>query len=133
MKRLACILAALAMLIATCPTTQAIVRGTLQRDQDWQIIFDNSSSCCSPTAMTVYYLGDRRILDLDIFSVPGSYDESQGRVQYAFPKPGRGVTRIIIEVDPASDFLDIPVEITQPGRSLPVTLHGSGRLVFDVE
>ena len=132
MKRMICTFAVLAMLVWTCPPAQAKFMGTLQRDQDWLIHFDNSSSCCG-TGMTVYYLGNGRVLGLEIFTVPGISDESQGRVEYAFSKPGRGVGRIIIEVDPGSDALDIPVEINQIGSSFTATLHGSGRLVFDVE
>jgi hypothetical protein len=132
MKRTICTLSVLAILTFNCPLAQAKYLGTLQKDQDWLINFDNSSSCCF-TAMTIYYLGDRGVLDLELITVPGVSDESQGRVQYTFGKPVRGVKRIIIEVDPGNDALDIPVEINQNGSSLGATLHGSGRLVFDVQ
>jgi hypothetical protein len=131
MKRMFCTLAALAMLIWTAPPARAEFKGELLREMDWLIHFDNSSTSGS-TAMTVYYLGSRGVMDLNIFTVPGNSDDSQGRVEYAFSKPGRGVRRIIVEVDPPTEFLDIPVEISQTGRSLFATLHGSGRLVFNV-
>lgn len=43
MKRLICTLAALAMLIWTCPTARAELHGELRRDQDCVINFDNAT------------------------------------------------------------------------------------------
>jgi len=43
MKRLICTLAALAMLIWTCPTARAELIGELRRDQDRVINFDNAT------------------------------------------------------------------------------------------
>src|SRR5215204_4951425 len=93
MKRLTCILATLAMLMWTCPPAQAHFKGVLQRDVDWVINVDNSSAF-GPSAFTVFYLGDRRD-EIEFRTVP-----SGARVHLTFPKAGRGVRRIIIEVDP---------------------------------
>ena len=131
-KRMICALVVLAMLMWTIPPARAELRGTLLRDLEWQIGFDNSASCC-PTAMTIYYLGNRRVLDLENVTVPGNADVSQGRVLYSFAKPGTGVRRIIIEVDSGSIAVETTIDVTQTGGSFPATLRGFGRVVFDVE
>lgn len=88
MKKLMC---ALAVLILTCSTAQAVFKGTLQRDA-WVMEFASSSA--GTTAITVYYLG-RELRVKGIISVPAA-----ATVQHTFPKPGSGVKRIIIEADP---------------------------------
>jgi len=131
MKRMTCTLAALAMLIWTCPPAQAEFKGRLQRDLDWALTVDNSSTT-GETAVTVRYLSNRRneneisSEEIEIRLVPGSE-----RVQLLFSKPARNVRRIIIEVDPPATFTIIPLDINQDG-SIAVTIQGYGRLVFDV-
>jgi phage terminase large subunit-like protein len=129
MKRMICTLAALAMLIWTCPPAQAEFKGRLQRDLDWTLDVDNSSTT-GETAVTVRYLSNRRneneisSEEIEIGLVPGSE-----RVQLFFSKPARNVRRIIIEVDPPTTATIIPLDINQNG-SIAVTIQG--RLVFDV-
>ena len=76
MKRTMCRLAALAMLMWTCPPAQAEYLGELRRDVDWQLQVDNSSSA-GKTAVTVHYLigrsGEKEISrdDIEIGLVAG--------------------------------------------------------------
>ena len=116
----------IALLISTCPTTQAEFKGQLRRDLDWSLNVDNSSTT-GATAITVYFLGSRGG-DIEFRTVPGG-----DRVQLFFPKPGRGVRRIIIDVDPPSNQT-IPVDLSQPPfiGSIFETVVGRGHLVFDV-
>jgi hypothetical protein len=129
MKRFICSLAALAMLIWSCPPAQAEFKGQLLRNLDWELTVDNSSTT-GGTAVTVDYLGTRGDENeisrerIEIRLVPGSE-----RVRLFFSQPGRGVKRIIIEVD-APEGATIPVDIIQNG-STAVTLQGYGRLVFE--
>jgi hypothetical protein len=125
LKKLACALAALAMLIGICPPAQADFKGMLNRDQDGVLSVDNSSTT-GATAITVYYLSSRRE-DIEIFRAPGG-----ARIQFPFAAPGRGVTRVIIEVSPPINQT-IPVELSQNGISFFHTSVGDTRLVFDVE
>ena len=116
----------LVLLISTCPTAQAEFKGQMRRDLEWNLSVDNSSTT-GGTAVTVYYLGSTRD-DLEFRTVPGG-----DRVQLSFPKPGRGVKRIIIEVDPPNGQT-IPVDLNQPPYigSIAETVVGRGHLVFDV-
>lgn len=129
MKKIIRPLAALAMLIWTCPPAQAEFKGQLLRNLDWELTVDNSSTT-GATALTVEYLstrGDENEISrerIEIRLVPGSE-----RVRLLFSKPGRGVRRIIIEVD-APTGASIPVDIIQDGSSA-VTVQGYGRLVFE--
>lgn len=115
-----------ALLISTCPTVHAEFKGQMRRDLDWSLNVDNSSTT-GGTAITVYYLGSRGG-DIEFRTVPGG-----DRVQLFFPKPGRGVRRIIIEVDPPNNHT-IPVDLSQPPYigSIAETVVGRGHLVFDV-
>lgn len=135
MKRMICTLAALAMLIWTCPTAQAEYQGELGRDIDWQVNVDNAGAA-GKTAVTVHYLigrsGEKEISrdEIEIGLV-----EAGARTQLIFSKPVRGVRRIIVEVQqPMSTTID--VEVTQDGppfpRSFPARLERPGSLVFDV-
>jgi len=129
MKRMICTFAGLAMLIWMCPPAQAESRGQLLRNLDWELTVDNSSTT-GGTAVTVEYLsskGDESVISresIEIRLVPGSE-----RVRLFFSKPGRGVKRIIVEVD-APAGATIPVDIIQNG-SMAVTIQGYGRLVFE--
>jgi hypothetical protein len=130
MKRMICALAALAMLIWMCPPAQAEFKGQLLRNLEWELTVDNSSTT-GGTAVTVDYLSSRSDENeisrekIEIRLVPGSE-----RVRLFFSAPGRGVKRIIIEVD-APAGATIPVDIIQNG-SIAVTIQGYGRLVFEV-
>jgi hypothetical protein len=134
MKRIICAFAALAMLILTCPLARADYLGELRRDIDWQLNVDNSSSP-GKTAVTVHYLigrsGEKEISrdEIEIGSV-----EAGARTQLIFSNPGRGVRRIIIELQQGQN-LTIDVEVTQGGsfpRSFPHRFEVPGNLVFDV-
>lgn len=128
MKRMICRLALLAVLAWTCAPAQAEYRGVLKRDQDWFLNVDNSATCCR-TAFTVHFYGNR-FEDIDFRTVGGGPEE--GRVRLPFPKPGRHITRILIEVDPPSEHTEVRVEVEQH-ESFPATFIGYGRMVFDVE
>lgn len=131
MKRFICSLAALAMLTWTCPPAQAEFKGDLRRDIDWVLIVDNSASA-GPTAVTVHYLigksGEKEISrdEIEIALVAAN-----ARTQLIFSKPGRGVRRIIIEVDPPQ-FATIDVEISTQNTSFPHRVEGRSSLVCDV-
>jgi hypothetical protein len=134
-KRMICTLAALAMLIWTCPPARAEFKGQLLRDIEWILNFDNSASA-GPTAVTVHYLigksGEKEISrdEIEIASV-----DANARTQLFFSTPGRGVRRIIIEVDqPTGATIDVEVTQSAPfqNSSFPHRFEGPGSLVFDV-
>lgn len=131
MKRLICTIAALAVLTWTCLPAQAEYKGELRRDIEWVINVDNSASSGN-TAVTVHYLigksGEKEISrdEIEIALVAG-----QARTQLIFSKPGRGVRRIIIEVDPPQGAT-IDVEISTQNTSLPHRVEGRSSLVCDV-
>jgi hypothetical protein len=126
-KRLACAIAALAMLMLTCTQAQADFKGTFQRDLPYQIAVDNTGNPPGETASgTVYYLSDRKIISLEIFTIPGG--EGVGPV-FTIPK---GTSRIIIEVD-ATFGGTTPITVTQgEGTSFEDDGIGGGRMVIDV-
>ena len=120
-------LALLAMLIWECPPAQAEYQGELRRDLDLVLNVDNSSAA-SRTAVTVHYLSSGRDEneisrdEIEIRLVPAG-----GRVQFVFSKPGRGVRRIIVDVDaPKSTTIDVDF------AGFPERIEGHGHLVFDV-
>jgi len=92
MTRLTYILAALAMVMMTTIPAQAEFKGTLQRDQDWLLEINNESP--DSTTATVYYLG-KNLEVIEILTVSAAET-----IQQTIPKPGRGVRRAIVEVDP---------------------------------
>ncbi|MCM3900104.1 MAG: hypothetical protein ND866_00200 [Pyrinomonadaceae bacterium] len=127
----------LALLISTCPPAQADHQGELRRDLAWNLNVDNSSASAK-TSVTVHYLISRNDEieisreEIEIFTIPsGSPDPNAGRVQLRFPKPGRGVRRIIIDVDPPINT-SITVNVSQ-FAAFPADIGpGFGRLVFDI-
>ena len=124
-RRIATYVCALAVLIWICPPARADYPGTLQGNQGWEINVDAASA--NATALTVYYLGDRRVLDLDILTVPPG-----SRLTLSFPMPGRGVRRIVIQVDPQGNSA-VGLEIKQGATSYTYSSNGDGRLVLDVK
>lgn len=135
MKRMICTLAVLAMLTWTCPPAWAEYKGELRRDIDWQLNVDNTPNP-GKTAVTVHYLigriGEKEISrdEIEIALV-----DAGARTQLIFSKPGRGVRRIIIEVDQPIP-ITIDVEITQSAPfqnvSYPARMERPGSLVFEV-
>ena len=119
-RRIATCACAIAALLWVCPPVRAEYKGELLRDLDQTINFDNSAST-GKTAITVYYLGSKPG-EIEFTAAPGA------RVQYIAPKPGKGVTRVIVEVDPPSGATPF-VEVS----GHPHTCNGHTRLVFDVE
>jgi hypothetical protein len=76
-------------------------------------------------AVTVYYLDDRGVDLIEFVSVPSNI-----RLEREFPKPGRGVKRVILEANMAPG--DHAVELfssSLPGRYF---VADDIRLVFDV-
>jgi hypothetical protein len=126
MKRVFCTLAALTMLIWTCPQAHADFIGSLPSDQEWQL--EVTAATPSTNAATVYYLDRRGGSDIvGIMTVIGADPTSQ-----TFPKPGRSVKRIIIEIDP-SPGSQCTIRINQGGQITLADSSGSGfRLVLDV-
>ncbi len=93
MKRL---LYALAVLVLASTPVQAEFKGTLQREQAW--LLEVASASPETTAMFAGFV-DR------LGNVEGQVIQVSEPVQeILFPKPGRGVTRIIVEVDLAVVF-----------------------------
>ena len=130
LNKLTCIVAVLAMLIWTCPTAQAEYFGELRRDIDWHLNLDNSLSG-GKTSVTVHYLigrsGEKEISrdQIEIGSV-----DAGARTQLIFSKPGRGVRRMIIEVDGPINT-EITVNVSQIA-AFPADIFGRGSLVFDI-
>ncbi len=92
MKRLTCTLAALALVMAISIPASAEFKGTLQRNQPW--LLEIVSGSVDPISATVYYLG-RDVEVVEIVTVPA------GEVFHRnIPKPGRGVRRVVVDVDP---------------------------------
>src|SRR5215475_12924531 len=119
-RRIATCACALAALIWICAPARAEYKGELPRDQDITINLDNSAAT-GKSAITVYYLGNRPD-EIEFTAAPGA------RAQYVAPKPGKGVTRVIVEVDPPTGAT-LFVEVS----GHPHTCNGHTRLVFDVE
>ena len=94
MKRLTCILAALAMVMLTHIPAQAEFLGTLQRDQPWSLGVDNSNNT-HPATVTIFYLGSKDP-NFDIYTVPAVTDLNL--TNFRIPK---GTRRIVVEVDPS--------------------------------
>jgi hypothetical protein len=120
-------LLALAVLVLAYNPAQAEFKGTLQRDQAWFV--EIASSSTGDTAVTVYYL-DRRFNVIETVLVP-----SAATVGRTFSIE-RGVTRIIVEVDPILDG-QVTVRVVQGAEqfnSIVASSRGgdSFRLVFDV-
>jgi hypothetical protein len=92
MKRLTCMVAALATVMSAYPV-QAEYIGTLPKDQDWSVVVQNQGA--DDATLTIYYLGN----NLDVIGFMTVPLLSTGTE--TFPKPGNRVKRIIIEVDPA--------------------------------
>jgi hypothetical protein len=119
-KRLICALAALGMVMSTYIPARAEYAGNVARDSDFTIEIQNTIN--STTTVTVYYL-DRNGLDvIGTLTVQGPTP-----VRETFPRPGRGVTRVIIDVDPTFG--------TQTSLRLndgpPITMDEGKRLVFN--
>ena len=89
------------------------------------------SSCANryaagKTAITVHFYG-KRFEDIEFRMVGAGPQE--GRVHLVFPKPGKDVTRILIEVDAPSQHSEVRIDVNQ-NESFFI---GYGRMVFEVE
>jgi hypothetical protein len=122
-RRIATCSCALAALIWICAPAQAEYKGELPRDRDFTINVDNSA-VTGKTAITVYYLGNRP--DEIEFTAPAG-----AQVSYVAPKPGKGVTRVIVQVDPPTNGAP-GIEVSS-NHSFPHNCLGHTVLVFDVE
>src|SRR5262245_44165645 len=94
-RRMATCLCSLTALIWICAPALAEYKRELPRDHDITINFDNSA-VSGKTAITVFYLGNRPD-EIEFTAPPGA------RVSYVAPKPGKGVTRVIVQVDPPTN------------------------------
>ena len=122
-RRIATCACALAALIWICASVQAEYKGELPRDHDITINFDNSA-VSGKTAITVFYLGNRP--DEIEFTAPAG-----ARVSYVAPKPGKGVTRVIVQVDPPTNGAP-SIEVAS-NASFVHNCLGHTVLVFDVD
>jgi hypothetical protein len=107
MKKLTCMLAALAMVMLTHIPAQAEFLGTLQRDQTWSLEVDNSNNALA-AGVTIFYLGGKNV-DYDIHTAPPAE-----LVTFTISRMPRGTTRVIIELDPGRG-LQCPVRLIQGG------------------
>lgn len=128
MKRLTYALAALTVLISTCPVAQAEFKGALRRNEPFAVQVDNTANGAFKQAgVTIFYLGNRRALGSASFTVePGTLSN----IIETIPRSAR---RVIIEVSPA--YLTVtPITINQGvGTSFMNSGDHDVRLVFDVE
>jgi len=122
-RRIAICACALAALIWICAPARAEYKGELPADRDFTINVDNSA-VTGKTAITVYYLGKRP--DEIEFTAPAG-----ARVSYVAPKPGKGVTRVIVQVDPPTNGTP-SIEVAS-NASFVHNCLGHTVLVFDVE
>jgi hypothetical protein len=121
MKRLTCTLATLALVMCTYIPAHAEWLGKLPRDQEFTIEITNAVA--STTAVTIYYV-DRRGLDvIATMTVIGT-----NPTQETLPKPGQGVRRVIIQVDPTPGH-QAQLRLNQ---GAPITIEAGIQLVLDV-
>jgi hypothetical protein len=129
-RRLACTIAALAVLIWTCNPAQADFYGPLQGNQTWTVAVDNSNNL-DAAAVAIYSI-DRmgKTEYFQIATVPGAQS-----VTLTVTRIPRGTVRVIIEVDPAHLFGSedtVNVVVVQGGAGFSYLLPGPFRMVFDV-
>jgi len=122
-RRIATYACALAALSWICAPARAEYKGELPADRDFTINVDNSA-VTGKTALTVYYLGKRP--DEVEFTTPAG-----AQVSYVAPKPGKGVTRVIVQVDPPTNGAP-SIEVAS-NASFPHNCLGHTVLVFNVE
>ena len=117
MKRLTCTLATLALVMATSIPARAEFKGTFQRDVPWML--EITSASFDNITATVCYLG-RNLEVIELVTVqPGT------TVQVNIPKPGRGVRRVVVDVD-----LPFPESLTEPPVSFARIRMVQGGLSF---
>src|SRR5258708_7943779 len=93
---------ALAVLLWSSAPLRANYKGTLRADEDMTTNVD-AAAATAPVALTVYYLGKGRIEDIELTTVPPGTLK-----QYVFSRPGRGIKRVIFDVEPAKgNTLDV--------------------------
>jgi hypothetical protein len=122
-RRIATCACALAALIWICAPARAEYKGELPADRDFTINVDNSA-VTGKTAITIFYLG-KRPDEVEFTAAVGA------QVSYAAPKPGKGVTRVIVQVDPPTNGAP-SIEVVG-AASFPHNCLGHTVLVFDVE
>ena len=122
MKRLNCALATLAMVMCTYIPARAEFGGRLSSNQEFTVVITNTSA--TTTVVTIYYIDKRGLDVVGMMTVSGT-----DPVLETFPKPGRDVRRVIIQVDP-SPAQQVKLTLNQ---SAPQTFEAGIQLVFDVE
>lgn len=125
MKTLIPAIAALALLLTSCDPAQATYMGTAYSDQPLSLMIQNASG--DRLAVTVYYLGSRQTV-VALESVPAATAMAPGAGSFSFPNPGKGVRRIVVEID-------VPVggRIATTINALPsINADGDARYVLDV-
>lgn len=127
MKRIICTLAAVAMVIATHTSAQAINKGELARNKVVEVAVDNTNR--DPTTVTVYFIDNRGIDVVEMVTVPA------GELNFiiTLPRLGRATKRVVIELDNGNADGRFTVRVEQFQRtSTEEQIRGDGRLVFDV-
>ena len=125
-QRLACAIAALAMLMLTCTPAQAEFAGTLQGNQTWTVELDNSNN---PEAAAVAIYSIDKMGKAEYFqmvTVPGVQ-----LITLTVTKVPKGTLRVIIEVDPALG-LEVFVRVIQGENGFGHGGAGDFRMVFDI-
>jgi hypothetical protein len=119
-KMFVCMLASFAVIVSAYAPTRADYGGRLPRDQDWTMEIQNVTN--STTTFTVYYV-DRRGLDvIATRTVVGTAPTPE-----TFPKPGRDVRRVIIDIDPTTGA---PTNFRM-NNGAAIQIEDGKRLVFD--
>ena len=119
-KRLICTVVALTLVMWAYIPSRAEYAGNVARDFGFTIEIQNTID--STTTVTVYYVDSKGLDVIGTLTVQGPTPFRE-----AFPKPGKAVTRVIIDVDPSFG--------TQTSLRLndgpPITMDEGKRLVFN--
>ena len=121
MKRLTCALATLALVMCTYIPARAEFGGRLPRTEDLTITITNTAA--TTTLVTIYYLDKRGIDVVGTMTATGTDPTLE-----TFPKPGKGVRRVIIQVDPSPGT---QTKLTL-NATAPQTIEAGIQLVFDL-
>lgn len=121
MKRLTCTLAALALVMTISIPGRAEFTGKLQRDQPWML--EITSGSFDNITATVCYLG-RNLEVIELVTVqPGA------TVQTNIARPGRGVRRVVVDVDLPFDDESIS---SNPATATIRMVQGAASFIDDI-
>ena len=125
-QRLACAIAALAMLMLTCTPAQAEFAGTLQGNQTWTVELDNSNNA-EAAAAAIYSIDKMGKAEyFQMVTVPGVQ-----LITLTVTKVPKGTVRVIIEVDSGRGD-SVATRVVQGGNPFISPGTEDFRMVFDV-